>query len=520
VSRSDRGRPDAGDGSGSDRDSEPESSDSGGDPAFGGSDSGGGSGLYGSGASPDDQRAAFLDGDVPTAVYGLGKMGLPLAAVYADVAGNVTGVDVDPAVVEAVNGGESHVGREPGLDELVARTVDSGALRATTDARAAAAAASIHVVVVPVGLTAARAADLSALKAVGEAVAAGLDSGDLVVVESTVPPRTCRDTLGPLLAEGSGLGGDDSGENGSRRQFGLAFCPERTSSGRAIEDIRGAYPKIVGGIDAESTRAATLVYEEINSAGVLAVADATTAEAVKVFEGVYRDANIALANELARFSDALEIDVRGAIAAANTQPYCDIHDPGIGVGGHCIPYYPHFLIDGFGVDAPLMETARAVNDSMPTVAVAKLREEFAAEGRELDGARALVLGLTYRPGVEETAATPARGVVEELNGAGAAVLAADPLLAPAEIAAFDTEPVGIGDLPGCDLDAAVLVTAHEEFEAIEWGTLGPGGDADGNEDADADAGGGGLIVVDGRGVLDLSETDHRLYTIGIGRRGR
>ena len=449
---------------------------------------------YDSGAPTGKLREAFLDGRVPVAVYGLGKMGLPLAAAYAEVCGNVVGADTDERVVETVNDGACHVRGEPGLETLVEELVSAGTLRAT-DNREAATAASIHVLIVPTKLDAANAPDLSILESVVKDVAAGLSEGDLVVVECTVPPKTCREVVLPALDAESDL---SSGE------FGVAFCPERTSSGRALEDIRGAYPKVVGGLDEASTRAARTIYKEINAKGVLTVSDATTAEAVKLFEGVYRDVNIALANELARFTDELGIDVNEAIATANTQPFCDIHDPGPGVGGHCIPYYPYFLAHGRSEDAPLLETARTVNDSMPGFVVRKLREELAAGRVDIGDATVVVLGLTYRPGVAELAATPARPIIDGLAEAGAAVLACDPLVD--DFSGFDATPVELDELTDHAVDAAVLVTPQEAFERIEWNAF---------ERPDRDA--AGIVVIDGRGTLDLSGTPHRVYTIGSGR---
>ncbi|WP_135852544.1 nucleotide sugar dehydrogenase [Halorussus salinus] len=441
--------------------------------------------LYGTDAPETDQREEFLAGNVPVAVYGLGKMGLPLAAVYADTCGNVVGADVDPEVVETINAGKCPVKREPGLPELVAETVERGAFEATDDPAEAAADAAVHVVIVPTPITDEKEADLSILRSVAEEIATGLDPGDLVVVECTVPPRTCEDLLEPLLEDAAG-----------HDEFGLAFCPERTSSGRALEDIRGAYPKVVGGTDDEATRAAELVYGEITQHDVLAVSDATTAEAVKVFEGLYRDVNIALANELATLTDELGIDVNEAIETANTQPFCEIHAPGPGVGGHCIPYYPYFVINGFETDSPLLETAREVNDSMPEFTVETLARELDAEGKSPDETTVALLGLTYRPGVEETRATPAEPIAERLSNLGATVLGVDPMLDDAE--EFDLEKISQDALYERDLDAIVLVTPHSEFDAIEWERFDP------------------LAVVDGRQSLDLAETDHRVYTIGSG----
>ncbi|ARS91808.1 nucleotide sugar dehydrogenase [Natrarchaeobaculum aegyptiacum] len=463
-------------------------------------------GLYDSNLSDSAQREALTTGSIPVAVYGLGKMGLPLAGVYAETTGNVTGVDVDPAVVETVDAGDCHVVGEPGLDQLVAEQVEAGRLEATTDGPAAAGRARIHVVIVPTLLDEADDPDLTTVESVADDVAAGLEPGDLVIAESTLPPGTCRDVLRPHLSAKSGLEPDE---------FGLAFCPERTSSGTALRDVRGQYPKVVGGVDDESTRAASVVYDELSDNDVHPVSDATTAEAVKVFEGVYRDVNIALANELGRLADELGISAREAFATANDLPMCQLHDPGPGVGGHCIPFYPHFLLSGAEEPLELTRTAREINDGMPAVVVDRLEGQLAAveDGTDvaagespLEDATVVVLGITYRPGVEETRASPAIGVIDALDEAGADVVGVDPLVDPGE---YGARAIDREDLPDESVDAIVLVTPHEEFGAIEWDTLEP------------------TVIVDGRDALAgdgsvASETAlerHRVYTLGGSRSG-
>ena len=459
--------------------------------------------LYGVEAPEAEQRHAFASGEVPVAVYGLGKMGLPLAAVYAEVCGNVLGVDVDPEVVDRVSAGENHVEGEPGLGDLVAETVAEGALGATVDAAAAARRAGVHVIIVPTLLEADGEPDLSAVEAVAESIAEGLEPGDLVVLESTVPPRTCRDRILPLLERESGL---------SAGEFGLAFCPERTASGRAVEDIRGAYPKVVGGVDDESTRAARAVYETIVDNDVISVSDATTAEAVKVFEGVYRDVNIGLANELARHGEELGVDVTEAIDAANTQPFCDIHTPGVGVGGHCIPIYPHFLIEPFEADSDVMESARAVNEAMPAYTAGQVLRGLREEGIDPAGARTLVLGLTYRPGVDELRKTPALPLIRTLADAGVSVSAVDPVTddteqfedAGARIVELDdvTDATPEGGAPESGYDAVVLVTPQAAFDDLDVPALS--------------AGDAPLVVVDGRQSLTHLQNHDDVHYRGIG----
>lgn len=428
----------------------------------------------------------FTGGDIPVAVYGLGKMGLPLATVFAEAAGNVIGVDVDEAVVETVNTGESPIDGEPGVPELVSDLVAEGALRATTDATAAATEAVVHVVIVPTTVQDDH-PDLSSVRAVAEAIGSGLAPGDLVIVESTVPPGTCLDVVEPILTEKSGL---------SAEEFGLAFCPERTMSGRALSDIRGTYPKVVGGRDPDSSRSAQAIYRHITANEILVAPDITAAECVKVFEGVYRDVNIALANELAMISDELGVDVNRAIDIANTQPYCDIHEPGIGVGGHCIPYYPYFLTSTLDVPFPLLKTARYVNDRMPLLAVEWLTRELDTRAVRIREATVLLLGLAYRPGVAEIRKSPAKPIATELGKLGVDVYGTDPVID--DTSAFDLTPVGLDAITELDIDAAVLVTAHPEFEHIDWEAFDD------------------LVIVDGRDALDLQGTDHRVYTIGRG----
>ena len=464
--------------------------------------------LYDSLFPPAAQRTQFATGEIPVTVYGLGKMGLPLAAVYADHTGNVTGVDIDDAVVERVNAGDCPVQGEPGLPELVADLVAADALTATTESRRAAAEATLHVVMVPTLVDDQNNPDLSAVESVVHDIASGLEPGDVVVFESTLPPGATRDVLEPLLVAESDLADDC---------FGIAVCPERTSSGRALADIRGTHPKVVGGVDAESGRVAELLYGELVDNEIVSVPSATAAEAVKVFEGLYRDANIALANDLAQLTDELGIDVRAAIDAANTQPYCDIHTPGPGVGGHCIPYYPYFVLNWLDGSPRTLATARDVNDAMPAFVVDRVAEglavahelderTWAADGGDpstadptevLDDATVAVLGLTYRAGVKETRASPGIDICETLADRGATVLAADPLV---NADGLDATDVPVDELPAHEPDAVVLATAHEAFEGLDWTAVPP------------------TVVVDSRDVLNLEHTDHRQYTIGRGWR--
>lgn len=441
--------------------------------------------LYGSSLDAAAQHDLLTSGEIPVAVYGLGKMGLPLAGVIADRTENTTGVDIDSSVVDQINQGDCPIDGEPGLPELIETTVGAGQFSATTDAVSAASDASIHVIIVPT-LIEDEEPDLATLQAVAESIGRGLDPGDLVCVESTVPPRTCREEIVPILETESDL------EFGA---FGVAFCPERTASGRALQDIRGAYPKVVGGVDAESTRAASVFYDELSTNEIHTVSDATTAECVKVFEGVYRDVNIALANELAKMADEMGTNVIEAIETANTQPYCDIHRPGPGVGGHCIPYYPYFLISPFETANPLLRTARQVNDSMPAFTVQKLVDGLSRKGISPAAASVVVFGVAYRPGVDETRKSPGIEIAALLTQRGMDVAAVDPIV---DIDPLSVDGISMDAVDPAAFDGAILVTDHDEFDDICW-----------EEFSDT-------VLVDGRNTLSNDETGCQLYTIGAG----
>ena len=348
-----------------------------------------------------------------------------MAGVFAKRGAKVIGVDVNLDVVASVNRGVNHVKEEHGLDELVRRNVREGRLEATVDGVDAARRADVMIIIVPAFLDESKKADLGIIKAASENIAKGLEKGDFVIVETTVPPGTTENFVKSIL-ESSGL---QAGVD-----FGLAHCPERTSSGRAVVDISGAYPKVVGGVDQKSTDTAVGIYNVINERGVIPVSDSRTAEMVKIAEGLHRDVNIALANELAMVSDENGVDVWEVIEVANTDPNCNLHEPGAGVGGHCIPVYPWFVINGNG-STRLIRTAREVNDSMSKHVVRKVSMELERSGKPVNGSNVLVAGLVYRPGVKETYNTPAKRVIKELRDMGANVFGYDPVLSEDEMKA-------------------------------------------------------------------------------------
>ncbi|MCO6042268.1 nucleotide sugar dehydrogenase [Thermococcus alcaliphilus] len=405
------------------------------------------------GLNREEVKQVFKEGKVTITVYGLGKMGLPLAAVFADHGAKVIGVDINERVVEMINRGENHVKEEPGLDELVKRNVEAGRLRATTDGVEAAKQADVMVILVPTLTDERGNLKLDPVYDVAYKIAQGLEKGDIVITEATMPPGT-TESLVPIL-EKSGL---------KLGEFGLAHAPERTMTGTAIRDITGQYPKIVGANDEKTLEAVIGIYETINRKGVIPMSSIKAAEAVKVFEGVYRDVNIALANELALWCEEHGLDALEVFQAANTQPYCHLHMPGAGVGGHCIPIYPWFVINLARKTNPrLIKTAREINDSMPHHVVELTIKGLNEVGKPLKGSNILVLGLTFRGGVREFTKSPTIPIIRELKEWGANVYAYDPLCTKEDAERFGAE--WKEDFK--DIDAIVITTDHKEFRNLD-----------------------------------------------------
>ncbi len=388
-------------------------------------------------------------------VVGLGKIGLPLASQYASSGWQVIGVDVIDEVVSSINRGISHVLEEPGVAELVASAHERGALSATTDHMAAARQADVIVMAVPIMLDASASPDYSLMDAATKAMARGLRPEALVVYETTLPVGDTVGRYGPMIEHASELsmyGGD--------RHFFLAFSPERVFSGRILADLR-QYPKLVGGVDQQSAERAVAFYRSVLDAEVWDLGSAEAAEFAKLAETTYRDVNIALANEFARYAESLgSVDIVRVIAAANSQPFSHIHQPGIGVGGHCIPVYPHFLLSRDPA-MRMVRTAREINDDQTGHAVARISESIGP----LEGAGVLVLGLTYRHGVNELAYSRGVALVSELRTRGALVAAYDPLLSDNEIRSTGATPHRWGE--PSDAVAVVTQTADPLWASLD-----------------------------------------------------
>lgn len=391
-------------------------------------------------------------------VIGLGKIGLPLAVQYATRGHHVTGVDINPTVVDLVNAGAEPFPGEHDLGRLLKQTVDDGLLTATTATATAVSDSDAVVIVVPLFVDADGVPDFAAMDSATSETAKGLRPGTLVSYETTLPVGTTRERFLPALETGSGLRcGDD---------FFLVFSPERVFTGRVFTDLR-RYPKLVGGVDDVSAARGVEFYQAVldfderpdlaRPNGVWDLGSAEASEFAKLAETTYRDVNIGLANQFARFAEQRGIDVHAVIEASNSQPFSHIHRPGIAVGGHCIPIYPRFYLWN-DPQATIVAAARAANADMPAYAV----DVLASKHGDLRGQRVVVLGAAYRGGVKESAFSGVFGVVAALEKSGAVPLVHDPMYADDELTALGFSPYTLGE----PADAAILQADHADYGSL------------------------------------------------------
>ena len=388
------------------------------------------------------------------AVIGLGYVGLPLLVEFARAGLTGLGIDLDAAKVAALARGESYIPDVP--TALVAEAVRARRLHASTDFAALADADTINICV-PTPLRKTKDPDLSYIVSAVEQVARFLKPGQLVILESTTYPGTTDEVLLPMLQAGGLRAG---------RDFYLAFSPERVDPGNATWHT-GNIPKVVGGHDAASTRAAAALYRTI-TANIVEVSSTRVAEMVKLLENTFRAVNIGMVNELALMCHDLGIDVWEVIDAAKTKPFGFMpFYPGPGLGGHCIPIDPFYLswkARQSGFESRFIELAGQVNGSMPRVVVQRVSDALNTTARSIKGSRVHLYGMAYKPDVNDARESPAIDIAQMLQQRGALVSYSDPHVPMVEHGDFRMAATPEAQALDSGVDCAVIVTNHQAFD--------------------------------------------------------
>lgn len=426
-------------------------------------------------------------GEYRIAIYGLGHVGSPIASAWLRAGAHVIGVDKSPAVLDNARNGGTHV-PEPGVAQAYQKGLRERRFSIYDDPVKASQDSSFKMICVPVLVDDSFSADLGAVRQVALAIGRGLKKGDAVSLNPSVPPGTTEDVVIPILEKESGLRVE--------QDFCMIYNPERIYEGRAIQDIEEGYPAVIAGAGPKSLEMGAALFSVIFKRGVFRMQSIKAAETEKLLEGVYRDVNIALANEMAKFCERIGVNFWEAREAANSQPYSHIHRPGAGVGGACIPVYPQFVLHTAAankIECNITKLGRTVNDSMPEYCV-----EQALALVESDHPAVSILGLAFRGGVSDTRLSPTYRVIDQLRARGINnIRVHDPL-----VKMDPTLPEGV--LLTSSLDQAVsgaelviLVADHSEYRALGSDRLA------------------GAAVYDGRGILESSRfANARFASIG------
>lgn len=430
----------------------------------------------------DAFASRLVNRDLTIGIIGLGYVGLPTALGFHDVGFRVRGIDVSQRVIDDLSVGKNP-GDDPNHDDLIPQFQDDS-WKISTKSEDFVPQCDVVLVTVPTPVTKERLPDLSFVSAAGSAVFSSIspNSGTIVVLESTVYPGVTREIWSPLIEQAGLVEGVD---------VHLAYCPERFVPGDDEHGVRQV-PRVVGASNNGVGEDLRDLYATLTSGGVTFVGGLEIAEAAKVVENVQRDLNIALVNELARIFPAMGIDVEEVLDAAATKWNFHRYRPGVGVGGHCIPVDPYYLIQkakDAGAPVDLITSAREVNMMMPTNVAKDIAEIFNNCKIEIEGSNVLLLGWSYKPGIGDPRETPAEPLAKELVDMGCLVHAFDPLVDgrffPKDLANLVRDKSEIKPF-----DVAILVTAHEEVIGLDWGEL--------SEIANHP------IIYDGRRVLDVS----------------
>ena len=421
-------------------------------------------------------------GNLNVGIIGLGYVGLPTAIGFRDAGFNVWGVDLSEHIVNCLQEGKNPLG-DPDLDDMIPKS-DSERWHISRSTADATKQCDVLIVTVPTPVSENLKPDLSYVESAGRAIfeAAGKGNRKVVILESTVYPGVTASTWLPIIAELGLKEGED---------VEVAYCPERFNPGDPNHGVRQV-ARVIGCSNPEVGQSLVHLYKRLTSEDVRYVGKVEVAEATKVIENVQRDINIALVNELAQIFPELDLDVEDVLSAAATKWNFHRYTPGIGVGGHCIPVDPYYMMQRaqeVGVPAELITAARAVNRMMPKHVSGVLKDLLYQSGVPAGEGRVLFLGWSYKPGVGDARETPVEPLAQNLKESGILISAWDPYLSVKDF------PEGIRvieDIASAkDFDLVVLATAHKECVEIDWVSLHKGMRTP--------------ILYDGRRILDLQK---------------
>jgi len=400
-------------------------------------------------------------GKLKVCVIGIGRIGLPTALSFANSGLHTVGVDINQTLVSNINSGIFPLKDEPGYDAIFENVLKEKKFSATTKIEDIVPSSDVILLSLPTPMDQNNVPMYSALKSVGKQLHELLTSGSVIIVESTVEPGFVEDELISIIQ-----GSDKKLEAG--KNFGIGVCPETANPGQILNDFE-RLPRLVGATDEKTASIITKIYKHVFTVDLIPMPDCKTANAVKLTTNVFRDINIAFVNELAILFEKIGIDIMTVLEAAKTKYNFQVHYPGAGVGGPCLPVNSYQMLNlAKKIDPNLLsiiKTGRIINESMPQHVIDLLQDGFSESGKKIADSEILILGVSYKPDVKDIQLTPAELIIEKLKMLKCKVKIYDPYFKSVNVFGIKTEHNLVDALTS--VDAIIIVTAHKEFHDLE-----------------------------------------------------
>ena len=445
--------------------------------------------------SHDDVEKSLKSQTLRVCVVGIGRIGLPTALLFAKSGLDTIGVDINENLIQNINSGIYPLKDEPGIEEIFNDVIKNKKFSATTKIEDAVPNSDLILLSLPTPMDENNIPDYSALRSVATKLSEILSPNSLVIVESTIEPGFIEDEMISTIVKSTRL---KMGEN-----FFIGVCPENANPGEILHDFTNL-PRLVGGINNHVTKIIKMIYDFVFSVELVEMPNCKTANAVKLTTNVFRDINIAFISELSLMFEKLGIDTMKVLDAAKKKYNFQIHYPGAGVGGPCLPINSYQLLNTArrtGVRLNIIESGRQINEKMPEHVIELTLDAFKECNKTIQNNSILILGISYKPDVKDIQLTPAKHIIEKLQKLGANVHIYDPYFSSGQVFGINVEE-NLDDIIS-KVDASIIVTGHEEFKKIELSIF--------NQMKSS-------ILIDTRGIIDPEDAKQaKLIFRGLGR---
>ena len=409
--------------------------------------------------SHDDVEKSLKSRTIRVCVVGIGRIGLPTALLFAKSGLNTIGVDINENLVQNINSGIYPLKDEPGIEEIFNDVIKNKKFSATTKIEDAVPNADLILLSLPTPMDGNNIPDYSALRSVATQLSEILSPNSLVIVESTIEPGFIEDEIVSIISKSRRLKIEEN--------FFIGVCPENANPGEILHDFTNL-PRLVAGINNDVTKIIKIIYNFVFPVEIVEMPNCKTANAVKLTTNVFRDVNIAFVNELSLMFEKLGIDTMKVLEAAKKKYNFQVHYPGSGVGGPCLPINSYQFLNSarrIGVKLSIIESSRKINEKMPDHVVELTSDAFKESNKSIQNSEILILGVSYKPNVKDIQLSPAKYIIKKFQNLGANVHIHDPNFSSTEVFGIKVED-NLDDILS-KMDAAVIVTGHDDFKKIE-----------------------------------------------------